>query len=94
MSPEEVQGFATFLSHGGVAAVIAVLIAAIGVLLWERVRLINRVEDLTSQIIEGKKEEMEKVREIIDLYYHGNINLVTTLTEIKGVLSSIQPSRR
>lgn len=94
MGPEEVQGFATFLSHGGVAAIIAVLLAAVGVLLWERIRLLSRVEELTTQIIEGKKEEMDKVREIMDLYYQGNINLVTTLTEIKGVLSNIQPSRR
>lgn len=94
MGPEEIQGFASFLSHGGVAAIIATLIMAIVVLLWERVRLISRVEELTTQIIEGKKEEMEKIREIMDLYYQGNINLVTTLTEIKGVLSNIQPSRR
>lgn len=94
MSPEEIQNFATFISHGGMAAVIAVLIGAVSVLVWERLRLLHRIEELTTQIIEGKKEEMEKVREIIDLYYHGNINLVTTLTEIKAVLSNIVPSRR
>lgn len=94
MSPDEIQSFATFLSHGGVAAIMAVLIGAVLVLAWEHTRLLSRIEELTEQIIEGKKEEMEKVREIIDLYYQGNINLVTTLTEIKGVLSNIQPPRR
>ena len=94
MGPEEIQGFATFLSHGGIASVIAILIGAVTMLIWERARLIHRVEELTTQIIEGKKEEMEKIREIMDLYYQGNLNLVTTLTEIKGVLSNITPSRR
>lgn len=90
MSPDEIQSFATFLSHGGVAAIMAVLIGVVLVLAWERTRLLSRVEELTAQIIEGKKEEMEKVWEIIDLYYQGNINLVTTLAEIKGVLSEIR----
>lgn len=90
MSPDEIQSFATFLSHGGVAAIMAVLIGVVLVLAWERTRLLSRIEELTEQIIEGKKEEMEKVWEIIDLYYQGNINLVTTLAEIKGVLSEIR----
>lgn len=93
MSPEEIQGFATFLSHGGIASIMAVLIGAVGVLLWERVRLLNRIEELTIQIIDSKKEEVESIREIIDMYHQGNINLVTTLTGIKGVLANIHPRR-
>lgn len=93
MGPEEVQNFATFLSQGGIAAIIAALIAAIGVLVWERSRLLSRIESLTTQIIDSKKEEIESIREIIDLYYQGNLTLVTTLTEIKGVLANIHPRR-
>ena len=94
MGPEEIQGFATFLSHGGIAAIIAVLLCAIGVLVWERSRLLSRIEALTTQIIDSKKEEMESIKEIIDLYHQGNLTLVTTLAEIKGVLANIHPSRR
>ena len=36
---------------------------------------------------------MESIREIIDLYHQGNLNLVQTLAEIKGVLANIQSSR-
>lgn len=93
MDPDSIRETAHFLSSGGIAAVISVLLAIISALIWERVRLLKKIDDLTEKIIQSKKDEMESIRQIIDLYHQGNLNLVQTLAEIKGVLANIQSSR-
>ena len=93
MDPDSIRETAHFLSSGGIAAVISVLLKIISALIWERVRLLKKIDDLTEKIIQSKKDEMESIREIIDLYHQGNLNLVQTLAEIKGVLANIQSSR-
>lgn len=93
MDPDSIRETAHFLSSGGIAAVISVLLAIISALIWERVRLLKKIDDLTEKIIQSKKHEMESIRQIIDLYHQGNLNLVQTLAEIKGVLANIQSSR-
>lgn len=93
MDPDSIKETAHFLSSGGIAAVISVLLTIISALIWERVRLLKKIDDLTEKIIQSKKDEMESIREIIDLYHQGNLNLVQTLAEIKGVLANIQSSR-
>lgn len=93
MDPDSIRETAHFLSSGGIAAVISVLLTIISALIWERVRLLKKIDDLTEKIIQSKKDEMESIREIIDLYHQGNLNLVQTLAEIKGVLANIQSSR-
>lgn len=92
MDPDSIRETAHFLSSGGIAAVISVLLAIISALIWERVRLLKKIDDLTEKIIQSKKHEMESIRQIIDLYHQGNLNLVQTLAEIKGVLANIQSS--
>ena len=93
MDPDSIRETAHFLSSGGIAAVISVLLTIISALIWERVRLLKKIDDLTEKIIQSKKHEMESIRQIIDLYHQGNLNLVQTLAEIKGVLANIQSSR-
>ena len=93
MDPDSIRETAHFLSNGSIAAVISVLLTIIIGLIWERVRLLKKIDDLTEKIIQSKKDEMESIREIIDLYHQGNLNLVQTLAEIKGVLANIQSSR-
>ena len=93
MDPDSIRETAHFLSNGSIAAVISVLLTIIIGLIWERIRLLTRIDELTEKIIQSKKDEMESIREIIDLYHQGNLNLVQTLAEIKGVLANIQSSR-
>ncbi|NCB21180.1 MAG: hypothetical protein EOM88_04700 [Clostridia bacterium] len=93
MDPDSIRETAHFLSNGSIAAVISVLLTIIIGLIWERIRLLTRIDELTEKIIQSKKDEMESIRQIIDLYHQGNLNLVQTLAEIKGVLANIQSSR-
>ena len=93
MDPDSIRETAHFLSNGSIAAVISVLLTIIIGLIWERIRLLTRIDELTEKIIQAKKDEMESIRQIIDLYHQGNLNLVQTLAEIKGVLANIQSSR-
>lgn len=93
MDPDSIRETAHFLSNGSIAAVISVLLTIIIGLIWERIRLLTRIDELTEKIMQSKKDEMESIRKIIDLYHQGNLNLVQTLAEIKGVLANIQSSR-
>lgn len=93
MDPDSIRETAHFLSNGSIAAVISVLLTIIIGLIWERIRLLTRIDELTEKIIQSKKDEMGSIRQIIDLYHQGNLNLVQTLAEIKGVLANIQSSR-
>lgn len=92
MDPNIVET-ANFLSSGSISAVIGILISIIAGLIWERIRLIKKLEHTTDKIIQAKMDEIESIREIIDLYHKGNLNLVQTLAEIKGVLTNIQNRR-
>ena len=85
---------ANFLSSGSISAVIGILLVIIIGLLWERIRLLKRLDNITEKIMEFKKEELESVKNLIEMYHEGNISLVKTLTEIKSVLSTIYPGRR
>lgn len=91
---DTVISFSTFLSDGGAAAIFGLLLFGIGGLVLERNRLIKRSQDIENKIIESKNKEIETVRQIIDKYHEGNLNLSTTLSEIKLVLQSIQNTRR
>lgn len=93
MDPEAIMHTAEFLSTGGVSTVIALLIIVIIILLWERNRILKKIEETNKQLYQSKKDEIESIKGIIDLYHQGNINLIQTLAEIKGVLANIQMYR-
>lgn len=94
VDPEAVSQAANFLSSGSISAVIGLLISVIIGLLWERVRLLKQLDEITEKFLESKKDELGSIRSLIEMYHQGNISLVQTLTEIKGVLTNIQPNRR
>lgn len=81
------------LADGGSVAVIAILLAAVGALLYDRKRLIQSVEDTTQKVYEAKDSETEMLKEIVDKYHKGNVDLIQALNEIKLVLVTIQNSR-
>jgi hypothetical protein len=82
------------ISNGGTAAVIAILFAAIVVLVWDRKTLVKELNDTTQKVYDAKDSETKSIKEIVDRYHTGNLNLVQALNEIKVVLTSIQNSKR
>ncbi len=93
MDPHSILETAHFLSSGSISAVIGILIFIIIGLIWERIRLVKKLDKVTEKVIQAKMDEIESIRKIVDLYHQGNLNLVQTLAEIKGVLTHIQSSR-
>lgn len=94
MDPHSIVETAHFLSSGSISAVIGILIFIIVGLIWERIRLVKKLDKVTEKVIQAKMDEIDSIREIVDLYHKGNLNLVQTLAEIKGVLTNIQANRR
>jgi predicted PurR-regulated permease PerM len=93
MDPHSILETAHFLSSGSISAVIGILIFIIIGLIWERIRLVKKLDKVTEKVIQAKADEIESIREIIDLYHQGNLNLIQTLAEIKGVLTHMQSNR-
>lgn len=83
-----------FISQGGSAAVIAILFTAVAVLIWDRRNIIKTLETTTQKVYEAKDSENKSIREIVDRYHKGNLDLVQALNEIKIVLVTIQNARR
>ena len=84
---DSVTQAAHFLSSGSISAVIGLLISVI-------LGLLKQLDEITNKFLQSKKDELESIRSLIEMYHQGNISLVQTLTEIKAVLTNIQPSRR
>lgn len=72
------KGF-DYIVSGGVKGVLALLSLFIAVLLWDRKSLQENLE---------KKEE--KIEEILDNYYKGNLTLSEALAGLKVLLSEIK----
>lgn len=85
---------ANFLSGGGIAAVIFLLLLIILGLAIDRFRLLKRIDKMTDDYLQSKSDENETIQKIINTYHEGNISLVQSLVEIKSVLISIQSNRR
>jgi len=61
---ETITNTAYFLSSGSVSAVVALLITIIGGLLWERMRLLKKLETLTNDFMDAQKLYAEKITEL------------------------------
>lgn len=79
-----------YVTQGGAAAVIAVLFGAIALLVWDRKRLIDTLNQTTQRVYDAKDSETKSIKEIVDRYHKGNVDLVQALNEIKVVLVTIQ----
>lgn len=83
-----------FLSQGSVSAVIALLSMAVAFLVWERRSLTKQLTNSQQQILEAKDKETETVKQIIEKYHQGNLDLIQALNEIKIVLTTITTRNR
>lgn len=81
------------ISQGGSAAVITLLLAIVAVLIWDRKHLTRELLKTTQMVYSAKDSETRSIKEIVNRYHKGNVDLVQALTEIKAVLTSIQNSR-
>ena len=82
-----------FLTQGGTAAVIALLFAVVGLLVWDRKRIIDSLNETTQRVYDAKDSEAKSIKEIVDRYHKGNVDLVQALNEIKVVLITIQAKK-
>lgn len=79
-----------FISTGGSAAVIAILFTVVAVLVYDRKSLVKELNDAIQKVYDAKDSETKSIKEIVDRYHKGNLDLVQALNEIKIVLTSIQ----
>lgn len=79
-----------YLTGGGPAAIVALLFAAIAVLVWDRKVLAKELSDTHQKVYDAKDSETKSIKEIVDKYHKGNLDLVQALNEIKIVLVTIQ----
>lgn len=83
-----------FLSQGGSAAVIGILAAAIVFLVWDRKTIAKDLSDSIQKVYDAKDSETKSIKEIVDKYHKGNLDLVQALNEIRVVLVTIQNTSR
>lgn len=81
------------ITQGGAAAVIALLFFVIAALVWDRKNLTKDLTATTERVYSAKDSETQSLKEIVDKYHQGNIDLIQALNEIKLVLVSIQNTR-
>ena len=80
--------------EGGAGAIIAILLGLIVALLFDRRSLVKSLHEITDKAFHQKDAESQSIREIIEKYHQGNLNLVQALNEIKIVLVALQNSKR
>ena len=90
---EHIPLFLQYLTQGGTAAVIMILMGVVGVLMWDRKHLLKNIEGTTQKVYDAKDSETEMLKEIVDKYHRGNVDLIQALNEIKIVLVTIQNHR-
>jgi len=86
--------FLQFIAQGGGSAVISLLFGVVALLIWDRKRLIKDLSDTTQKVYEAKDSETRSIKEIVDRYHRGSLDLIQALNEIKIVLVTIQSSRK
>lgn len=82
------------ITQGGSAAVISILLTIVFVLIWDRKTLVKELNDTTQKVYDAKDSETKSIKEIVERYHQGNLDLIQALNEIKIVLVTIQNSRK
>lgn len=85
--------FVSMLAHilaGGPEAIIALLLAIIAYLLYDRRNLTKSIAELSGFANVAKEEEKRVILSIVDRYHGGNLAMVQAMNEIKIVLASLQ----
>ncbi len=84
------------LSHimdGGLDAIIAILSAAIGFLLWDRYNVQKKNSEVLKEIATTLAERFDKDKEqlisIINQYHRGHITIMQAINDIKLLLTTI-----
>lgn len=83
-----------FIMQGGQTSTIAIMFIAIVGLIYDRVKMIKTMNDMTEKLSTIKDKERETVNAIIERYHQGNLNLIGALNEIKIVLLTLQQNRK
>jgi len=86
--------FVEFLVQGGNSAIVVILVAIIGALIWDRKHILKEMNEITDKYVGAKDHELEATRQIIERYHQGNIDLIHALHEIKIVLTSFQAAKK
>lgn len=89
---EFAQAILNFIVGGGAAGVIAILFGIVVVLILDHRSLSKDLNDAILRVYDAKDSETQSIKEIIDNYHKGNLNLVQALNEIRIVLITIQNS--
>jgi hypothetical protein len=76
-----------------VSLILFLIVFIIG-LIYNRYKLLRKIELINKKYLESKDEDNEMIKEIINIYSDGNSNLINSLDEIRTVLVSIQNNRR
>lgn len=82
------------MADGGSAAIMAILFAIVVVLVYDRKTLAKELTNTTQKVYDAKDSETRSIKEIVDKYHKGNLDLVQALNEIKIVLVTIQNTTR
>lgn len=90
---EVINSLITFLMHGGQSSVISLLLIVVGLLVWDRRQLVKVIAETTQRVYDAKDSETTSIKEIVERYHKGSVNLVQALNEVKLVLVSIQSAR-
>lgn len=90
---ELINSLVNFLMHGGSSAVISMLLIVLALLVWDRRQLVKVIAETTQRVYDAKDRETNSIKEIVDRYHRGSVDLVQALNEIKLVLVAIQSSR-
>lgn len=91
---EQLTIILAYLVQGGAPAIITILFVVIAILAYDRKNLHKQNLETINLVYVAKDKEIASIKEIIDKYYKGNIDLVNALNEIKTVLVTMQSTKR
>lgn len=83
-----------FVAQGGSAAIISLLLGLVALLIYDRIKLTKTITTTTQLVYNAKDSETQSIKEIVERYYQGNLDLVNALNEIKMVLITIQSTQK
>jgi hypothetical protein len=90
---EEVAAIIKLILEGGAQGIIALLLALVAYLVWDR-RNVQKVhaemiKELSESLLEKFEHDKTQLIQIIDQHHRGQINIVQAMNEIKILLANI-----